>query len=279
MATVSAALGTFDGLHEGHIGVLKSAILSGNAICVTFSYPPSEKDRAIIQPHVKLKRLKAMGFKEVISLDFKEVKDISPKQFLDMLNQKYGVTNFCCGFDYRFGKGGMGNTETLIKYCNDNRCTATVVPQYTRNGTKISSTDIREFIESGEIEKANALLSEPYSLEMPVIHGDARGRTLGYPTLNQPLPSGICKMKFGVYISKVMFDGVTYKGITNVGVRPTYLSKTPLCETYIIGFKGDAYGKTITLMPEKFVREEEKFHSVTELKNAIEHDVKIAEYY
>ncbi len=279
MATVSAALGTFDGLHEGHIGVLKGALSSENAICITFSYPPSEKDRAIIQPHIKLRRLSEMGFSKVVSLDFKEVKDIPPKDFLDMLNQKYGVTNFCCGFDYRFGKGGSGNAEFLREYCSDRGYTATITPQYTKNGTKVSSTDIRRFIEAGEIEKANALLSQPYSLEMPVIHGDARGRTLGYPTLNQPLPSGICKMKFGVYISKVVVDGITYKGITNVGVRPTYLLKTPMCETYIIGFKGDAYGKTITLMPEKFVRAEEKFDSITELKNAIEQDVKIAEYY
>ena len=180
---------------------------------------------------------------------------------------------------YTDGKNAEGTTETLLQFCKENGYSAIVIPQFTKNGVKVSATNIRKYIENGQLEKANDLLSEPFCLEMPVIHGDARGRNLGYPTINQPLPKGIVKLRFGVYISQVEVDGITYRGITNIGVRPTYRTNEPLCETYIIGYKGDLYGKTIRLRPMQFVRDEEKFGSVTELKNAIDHDVRIAEFY
>lgn len=276
---VSVALGTFDGLHKGHLTVLKNALLASNAICVTFTYPPNAKNRLIMPPLIKLNRLTEMGFKKVVSLNFDEVKDMQPLEFLEFLRDKYQVEIFCCGFDYRFGKNGSGDINLIKTFADSNRLSVSVSPPYCRNGVKVSSSNIRAFIENGEIPQANDWLSEPYSLELPVIHGDARGRTIGFPTLNQPLPKGICVPRFGVYISRVELDGAIWRGITNIGIRPTYLTNTPACETYVMGYKGDAYGKRVKLIPEKFIRDEEKFDSLGELKNAISQDMKIAEYY
>ena len=142
------------------------------------------------------------------------------------------------------------------------------------NGEPVSSTRIREHLKNGEIEAANALLTFPFSFTAEVISGDRRGRTIGFPTINQKYPSELIPLKFGVYRSKIIADGSEYEGITNIGIRPTFKTDYIISETYIIGFSGNLYGKSVKVEPLKFVRGEVKFSSVDELKRQIAADIK-----
>ena len=114
---------------------------------------------------------------------------------------------------------------------------------------------------------------KPFSFSAEVIKGDSRGRTIGFPTINQKYPQELVKIKFGVYKTKVLVDGKEFDGVTNIGLRPTFESDYVISETYIKNFSGDLYGKTVRIIPCKFLREEKKFSSLLELKNQIEKDI------
>ena len=137
-----------------------------------------------------------------------------------------------------------------------------------------SSTEIRKFIESGEIEKANKMLGHPFGFCTRVIDGDKRGRTLGFPTINQELPDGLVLPKFGVYQADVTVDGEHYKGVANIGMRPTVGTEKNLSETYIIDFDESIYGESVDIRLIKFIRPERKFSSFDELARQIKTDAK-----
>lgn len=273
------ALGTFDGLHKGHQAVLNAALSFKDLtpVAVTFPEPPKRRTQSTFVPMLlsvqkKNEMLKTMGFSEIFVLDYDEVHDIEPSDFLDMLFGKYEVKAVVCGFNYRFGKGGQGDAALLSHYCSEHGAEAVVVPATTVSGQTVSSSLIRELIANGDISFANTLLGRPFSFDSEVIHGEERGRTMGFPTINQQLDEQLATPAFGVYATAVTIDGKDYPGVTNIGIRPTFLLKKPLCETYIIGFEGDLYSKTITIKLLSFMREEQRFQSLEELVYAIEND-------
>ncbi len=277
------ALGTFDGLHKGHEAVLNSALgIKGLIpVAVTFNEPPKRQVTGKFVPMLmsaedKNERLRQMGFKEVFVLDYNEVHDLSPKAFLDMLFDKYDIKAAVCGFDYRFGKGGEGNAAFLSAYCNDVGAQAVVCPVTSVSGQVVSSTLIRELISNGNVSFANLLLGRPFSFKTTVEHGDGRGHTLGFPTLNQPLDENLAQPKFGVYASIVAVDDKEFPSVTNIGIRPTFVLKKPLSETYIFDFNGDLYGKQVAVKLLNYIRPEERFNSAEELKKKIQEDKEIA---
>lgn len=269
-------LGTFDGVHKGHKEVLM--LPDGfKKIAVTFSLPPkavfSGNIELIMTAEEKSKALKGLGIDEVLTLDFNEVKDMSAEEFLNLVYDKYKPAFISCGFNYRFGKGAMGNAETLKSFCKEKGITFKCLEPVKMGDSAVSSTLIRDYIKSGEIGKANALLNEPFSFEGEVIKGDSRGRTLGFPTANQRYPKELVKLKFGVYKTRVIIDGEEYSGITNIGIRPTFETDYVLSETYIKKFSNNLYGKKIKIVPLEFLREEIKFSSIDELKRQIAIDL------
>lgn len=280
-AKVAAALGMFDGLHIAHTAVLKSALNnSADAICVTFDFLPDNKQDSglLMQKEVKEQLLKEMGFKRIVSLKFEEVKDTPADEFLKTLASEYGVEIFCCGYDYRFGKDAKGNVELIKKFCEDNGFEYKIQDEYSVDNVKVSSSLIRKYVSSGQVEKAEELLTRPYLIFSRVVDGDKRGRVLGFPTINQLLPDKMVYPKFGVYVSETEINGRAYKSVTNIGVRPTFLAEKPLCETHIIGFSGDLYGEKVLLKFKKFLRGEQKFKNIEELKEAISKDLEYAYY-
>lgn len=274
--TVALALGTFDGIHKGHLAVLGSAIKSKaeKRVVVTFAAPPMKVGAKLVMPEsVKEKEFLKLGFDEILLLDFEKVKDMSPTEFLDMIFEKYNVKSISCGFNYRFGKRAAGDTETLKEYANSRGAECKIIDPVYYKGEPISSTRIRSAVQNGDIESANEMLGFPFFLESKVISGDARGRKMGFPTANQIPDKDVAIPKFGVYKTETELDGKKYSSITNIGIRPTYKTETPIAETHIIGFSGDIYGKTMRVGFIRFIREEKKFSCLEEVREQIEKDL------
>ncbi len=271
------ALGTFDGLHSAHRKVL--TLPDGyKKLAVTFKMPPKmvifNNSELIISHNKKSEYLKEIGFDEIITLNFCDVRDISPLDFLNYLKNDLNAEFISCGFNYNFGKNGKGNTDLLSEFCKENQIELMVsAPVVLENGQLLSSSYIRSLLKNGETEKANKLLYKPFSFEGQVLAGDRRGRTIGFPTINQKYPNDLVKLRFGVYKTKVLFDKKSYDGITNIGIRPTYETDFAISETFIKDFSGDLYGKNVEIVPLKFLREEKRFSSLDELKKQIELDL------
>ena len=270
------ALGTFDGVHIAHRFVLD--LPQGyKKTAVTFIKPPkmyiSKKTELLMTFSKKKKTLEGMGFTEVVALDFEEIKDLEPLDFLNFLYENYNPAIISCGFNYRFGKNGAGDTILLQEFCNKKGISLKICNAVKKDDEVISSTLIRNLLKQGEIQKANALLKNPFSFECEVLKGNQRGRTIGFPTINQKYPEDLVLVKFGVYKTNVIVDGKTYTGITNIGFRPTFESEYVISETFIKDFSGDLYGKLVEIVLVEFIRPEVKFNSLDELKKQIEKDI------
>jgi riboflavin kinase/FMN adenylyltransferase len=281
----AVALGMFDGVHLGHrAAIMNSAgveIESGGWACssvFTFASPPFKENAwELISLKQKKAVLTGLGVDELILVDFESVRQMTPEQFVrDILKEKLDARRVCCGFNYRFGKDGSGDADTLRRLCQPLGIEVVVIPPVTVDGEPVSSSRIRRLIEDGEIERAARLLGRPFTLDIEVTVGQRLGRLLGTPTINQVLPASFVRPKFGVYLSTVVVDGVSKFGVTNIGVRPTVGADRPLAETWIIDFDGDLYGRHIPVTLVKYLRGEKKFDSLDQLKQQILEDAKTA---
>lgn len=270
------ALGTFDGLHKGHLAVL-SMPDGYNKIALTFETPPkavlSGEPCSIMTFHEKAERMAELGI-TAEKLKFQDVCSITAENFLQDIKEQFNPQYISCGFNYHFGKGGLGNTQLLKQFCKENDIILNICEPVIEDGEPVSSSRIRNYLKNGETKKANLLLSDKFTFEAKVLHGDSRGRTLGFPTINQRYPKELVPIKFGVYKSDIVVNGKVYNGITNIGNRPTYPVDYIISETFIKDFSGDLYGKKVRIIPIEFLREEKKFNSFEELKEQIEKDIR-----
>ena len=278
MNKTAIALGTFDGVHTGHRAVIEAAVNSGfKPIAVAFKFPPKtyfDDTMGCISTFAdKDKALRSLALNEIHYLDFPAVRDMSANEFLQHLKEKYNCAFLSCGFNYRFGKNGAGDIKLLREFCERNDIILKVLEPIVIDDITVSSTYIRELLSSGQIPLANKLLKMPFGFSAAVIHGDARGRTIGFPTANQIYPKELVDIMHGVYKSIITVNGKTYNGITNIGNRPTYETKTVGAETYILDFYDDIYGTVADIRITEFIRPERKFGSEEELKNAIKNDL------
>lgn len=277
------ALGFFDGLHTAHKAVLNEAKKQAGdklfpAVMLFNEHPRKvlngDAVSSLLQNEKRDKILKNQGL-EALFVPFSEIKDMSPEVFVkEILVDAFNAKGVVCGFNYRFGKNGEGDSRKLQELCEKYALSVTVCPEYAIDGETVSSTKIRKAIENGEIGKANKMLGFPFGFSAEVFSGDKRGRLLGSPTINQFLPEGLSVPKFGVYASKVYFDGKEYIGVTNIGSRPTFQGNSVRSETYIVDFNGDLYGKTVEVEIYEFLRTEKKFPDAESLKMQIALDIK-----
>lgn len=279
------ALGFFDGVHVGHRAVIAAAAEGARqtaAPCVVLTFresPAKALDRPVpllLTANDRKKRLmEEAGADAVIFADFSALKELSPDDFVkNILRDRLGAKLVCCGFNYRFGRHGAGDTETLRRLCFAQGIAVRLIPPVVCDGETASSSRIRELIAAGDIARANQMLGCRYAIEGSVGSGNRIGSSMGFPTVNIPLPEGIAAPRFGVYASQIVIGGVRYRGATNIGVHPTVgANEVPLCETFLLDFDGgDLYGKNAVCELTAFIRPEKRFGSVGELTEQVRQD-------
>jgi riboflavin kinase/FMN adenylyltransferase len=280
---LAVALGTFDGFHSGHRKVIEKAIQSGEKPMVLLFHEHPKKVLSLKSPgeliteNERKELLSNLGVDSLI-LDFREIMSLSYEEFFyEILVKKIGATTLSCGFNYRFGAGAEGNSEKLRALCEKENIKLFVSDAVIYKGEPVSSTRIRQAVSNGDIELANDMLGREFSYDFLVVHGDARGRTIESPTINQFFSEDFIVPEYGVYASYSVIDGKKYSSVTNVGVRPTIegFSKER-SETNIIGFNGDLYDKNISVHLLKKIREEMKFSNLDELRNQIAKDREVS---
>ena len=281
----AVALGYFDGVHLGHQNVLAQAIeckKQGLTPAVfTFSRTPKKGDGLLqlLTVEQRTARLEQLGIEILYIIDFQQVKELSPEEFVEKILKKvFNAKKVFCGFNYHFGKNGVGNSETLQNLCENQNIETYVADPVIVDTNIISSTLIRKLLKKGDIEKANKYLGYDFGYYSTAVKGNRIGTKLGTPTINQNISDDMITPKFGVYASKVTIDGKTYTGVSNVGIKPTISgNNAPLCETWLPEYSGgDLYGKTVDTRLKVFIRGEKKFSDLEELKSAIESDGKTA---
>lgn len=279
------ALGTFDGLHRGHLDVIgtakQEAEHTGAKLAVfTFSNHPLEWINpahvpvALVTPAVKLQLLENLGVDVLIDIPFNQlVADLLPQQFLERLS----ALNYSClvvGENFTYGQRGVGNVYTLAASAQAMGFKLIVRKLVSNNGTIVSSTEIRRLITAGEVQQAAKMLGRSYSISGIVAHGNERGRLLGYPTANLELVDAHVAIPLGgVYAVRAYVDGGVYGGMANIGKNPTFGDvEKPRLETNIFGFSGDIYGKMLTIEFMQRIRGEVKFAGIDALKEQLAQD-------
>lgn len=261
-------LGGFDGLHVGHRQLLARAKEYGLPVGVmTMSGVKQENSLFTFVEREKI--FQSVGVDFTFELSFDEVKDLTPVEFLRLLEKEFSPKRFVCGSDFRFGKNAEGNAQNIkeaTQVCVD------VLPLLKINEVKVSSTCIKTWLKEGDLPTANQLLGHPFFLMGEVYRDRQVGRSIGFPTANIPYPQEKFPLKLGVYETRVEVDGIVYKGITNYGARPTFDNEKIVTETHLLGFDGNLYGRTLQVEFIRFLRENQRFESVEKLQAQLEKD-------
>lgn len=271
---VTVVLGTFDGVHLGHQALLAQAHAAGMPI-VAYTFSSSPKGAPAIVSQEDRARLLAEAGAEVIFDDFAQIRGLSPAQFVrDILIRRLHAAHAVCGFNYRFGAGAAGDSDTLRSLLASYDVSLDTVSAVLSDDAPISSTRIRQLLADGKPEKAKKLLGRPFFYRLPVLHGKRIGRTIGFPTVNQCIPPSLVSLPCGVYATKITLDGTCFPSVTNIGSRPTVnsIEADITCESHIIGFSGDLYGQLLTVEFLSYLRPEQKFADLTALRAQIDAD-------
>lgn len=278
------ALGFFDSVHRGHRYLIEKAkecaLKNGEKLAVfTFDNNPFGyvgRDEGEVYTYLeRVEMLKKMDVDIVVSATMDNAFSATPAvDFLDKLFSTMKISEVFCGSDYRYGKNGFGDVNLLNIVAKHYKVKVNVVDFLTDvSDKKISTSTIKEYLAVGNVEAANRLLGETYHITGVVEKNFGRGKAMGFPTANIDIPPEKMCIRHGVYATTTVVDGKSYESITNVGDKPTFGVTDVNTETYLIGFDGDLYGKTLTVKFFKFIRGIQKYDSKEQLILRLSKDI------
>ena len=271
------SLGKFDGVHRGHEALIEHLLEKKKeglkAVVFTFDIPPKKLTennnyRVLSTNKEKQEILKERGIDYLLECPFtKEVMCMEPEDFIAKIVRQLHVKCMVVGEDFHFGHNRRGDYHMLRQYAGKYGYEVIVVEKIKEDSRDISSTFVREEIAAGNIEKANHLLGYRYFVTSRVLHGNQIGRTIGIPTINQLPPKEKLLPPNGVYVTEAYIGDRWYRGISNVGCKPTIEGEYPVgVETHLLDFAEDVYDKMVTVEFLSRVRSERKFASIEALK-------------
>jgi riboflavin kinase / FMN adenylyltransferase len=282
------AMGNFEGVHRGHRAVIAAAVARARALgrpaaALTFEphprafFKPDEPLFRLTDAIAKLRLFAATGLDGAIVMHFDAaLAALDPTEFISrVLIQRFAVAGVAVGFDFHFGKARAGTPVYLQEEGVRLGFHVDVVPALLDDGRRISSGGVRDALAAGRPEEAAELLGHPWFVTGDVVHGDKRGRDLGYPTANLRLDPG-CGLRHGVYAVRVALDGRRFDGVANFGRRPMFDTGVVLLEIFLFDFSGDLYGRTLDVAVMSWIRPEFNFDTVDELIHRMDEDCRIA---
>jgi riboflavin kinase / FMN adenylyltransferase len=275
------AIGNFDGVHRGHRAVIGAALsrahaLGRKAAALTFSPHP----RLFLRPQDplfqlssargRLRLLAATGLDGVIVMTFDaKLAATSAQDFIErILVGRFGIGGAAIGFDFHFGQNRKGSPAYLAEQGARLGFAVDIVPPLEDEGRPVSSGAVRAALSEGKVVEAAELLGAPWFASGEVLHGDKRGRELGFPTANLKLDPA-CGLKHGIYAVRVSIAGQRHDGVASFGVRPMFDDGAPLLEVFLFDFEGELYGQTIDIAFIGWIRPEQKFVNIETLKRAM----------
>jgi riboflavin kinase / FMN adenylyltransferase len=278
------AMGNFDGVHRGHQAVIAAAQarakgLGRPAAVLTFEphprdfFNPRERLFRLTDEKAKARLLASTGLEGVIVLTFDAaLANVSAEDFVaEILVKRFAIAGVVIGFNFHFGKNRLGSPDFLKAQGRAFGFTVDVVAPFELEGRIVSSGPIRDALAAGQPGEAAILLGFPWFVSGEVIHGDKRGRELGFPTANLALEAS-CGLRHGVYAVRVAHGGRRYDGVANFGRRPMFDSGVVLLEVFLFDFAGDLYGQSIDVAFIDWIREEKMFGSIEDLVRAMDED-------
>jgi riboflavin kinase/FMN adenylyltransferase len=280
------AIGVFDGVHLGHqmlIGRMLDEARSRNLTGGVITFHPHPL--AVVRPEIKVSYLESLerrvellgklGVDFISVLQFtSELQQVSAADFARLLVEESGLRLLVVGEDFRLGRGGEGTIAVLTALGEELGFEVLPVPLLGDDSDRVSSTRVRNALAAGEMEAVGDLLGRSFFLRGPVLHGDERGRQIGFPTLNIGVSADRRLPPNGVYVTRAHVGDREFDACTNIGVRPTFEGDSRhLVETHLLDFEGDLYGELVTVELLHRLRSEKKFNGIDELIAQIQRDV------
>lgn len=279
--------GTFDGVHHGHRKILETVVnkaknQNGVSVLLTFYphprlvlYPDDNQLKLITTISEKASILEELGLDYLIVQPFtKELSRLSPYQYIkEILSESLSVSTLIIGYDHRFGKNREGSIKEIKRYSKEFHFEVEQIPEQDIDDCKVSSSQVRKALLSGDLELANNLLCRAYSMCGTVVDGNKLGTKIGFPTANIDLKDAYKLIpKEGVYAVNTIIDGQTFNGMLNIGNRPTFQRNERAIEVHLFDFSDNIYGRDVEILFRKRWRDEHKFENSTLLVEQLKKD-------